>query len=145
MNVLPGTWAFKIKRFLDGLVRKLKSRWCCHGDRQVKDVDFFDTCAPVVKWTAVRSLLILTAQLALTTKQVDHTAAFVHADIDEPPNCSQMTPDEQSRVGALGQAQDMPPRSLHASTLLCSLPVDNSMGVNLDEPMRTLGTSTRNI
>ena len=95
--MLPGTWAFKIKRFLDGLVRKLKSRWCCHGDRQVKDVDFFDTCAPVVKWTAVRSLLILTAQLALTTKQVDHTAAFVHADIDKPPDCSQMTPDELVR------------------------------------------------
>ena len=99
MNILPGTWAFKIKRFPDGLVRKLKSRWCCRGDRQVKDVDFFDTCAPVVKWTTVRLLLILTAQLALATKQVDCTAAFVHADIDEPPNCSEMTPDEQSRVG----------------------------------------------
>ena len=58
MNALPGTWAFKIKRFPDGLVRKLKSRWCCRGDRQVKDVDFFDTYAPVVKWTTVRSLLI---------------------------------------------------------------------------------------
>ena len=48
----------------------------------------------------MRSLLILTAQLALATKQVDHTAAFAHADIDKPPNYSQMTPDEQSRVGA---------------------------------------------
>ena len=66
--------------FPDGLVRKLKSRWCCRGDRQVKDVDFFDTCAPVVKWTTVRLLLILTAQLGLATKQVDHTTAFVHAD-----------------------------------------------------------------
>ena len=57
MNILPGTWAFKIKRFPDGLVRKLKSRWCCRGDRQVKDVDFFDTHAPVVKWTTVRLLI----------------------------------------------------------------------------------------
>ena len=81
---MPGTWAFKIKRFPDGLVRKLKSRWCCRGDRQVKDVDFFDTYAPVVKWTTVRLLLILTAQLGLATKQVDCTAAFVHADVDKP-------------------------------------------------------------
>ena len=36
----------------------------------------------VVKWTAVRLLLVLTAQLALATKQVDYAAAFVHADID---------------------------------------------------------------
>ena len=36
------------------------------------------------------------------------------------------------------QAQDTPPRCLHISTLLCRLLVANSMGVNLDEPMRTL-------
>ena len=64
-NVLPGTWAFQIKMLLDGPVRKLKSRWCCRGDRQVKDVDFFGTYAPVVKWTTVRLLLILAAQLGL--------------------------------------------------------------------------------
>ena len=44
-----------------------------------------------------------------------------------------------------GQVLDMPPRCLHMSTLLYCLLVDNSTGVNLDEPMRTLGTSTRNI
>ena len=39
----------------------------------------------------------------------------------------------------------LPPRCLYRSTLLCSLLADNSTGVNLDEPMRTLRTSTRNI
>jgi hypothetical protein len=28
MNVIPSTWAFKCKRFPDGLVQKLKSRFC---------------------------------------------------------------------------------------------------------------------
>ena len=37
-----------------------------------------------------------------------------------------------------GQAQDMPPRCLHMSALLCRLLVGNSTGINLDEPMRTL-------
>ena len=47
-----------------------------------------------------------------------------------------------------GQAQDMPPRCLHASTLLCSLLVDSSTGINLevaatpdamvDTPLRSL-------
>ena len=32
MNVLPGTWAFKCKRFPDGAVRKLKARFCVRGD-----------------------------------------------------------------------------------------------------------------
>ena len=71
MNILPSTWAFKVKRYPDGLVRGLKSRFCCRGDRQIEGVDFFDTCAPVVNWNAVRLSLILTAQLGLATKQVD--------------------------------------------------------------------------
>ncbi|KAL7529439.1 hypothetical protein ACHAXR_002969 [Thalassiosira sp. AJA248-18] len=28
MHVLPSTWAFKIKRFPDGLIKKFKSRFC---------------------------------------------------------------------------------------------------------------------
>lgn len=99
MNVLPGTWAFRIKRFPTGLIRKLKARFCARGDRQIENVDFFDTFAPVVSWTTVRLLLILSIELQLATKQVDYTAAFVHADIDLPPNYKDMTPQEQQRQG----------------------------------------------
>ena len=66
----------------------------------MEGVDFFDTCAPVVNWNAVRLLLILTAQLGLATKQVDYTAAFVHADIDLPPNYHEMSTSEKARQGA---------------------------------------------
>jgi hypothetical protein len=99
MNVLPSTWAFRIKRYPDGLVRKLKSRFCVRGDRQIEGVDFFDTYAPVVHWNTVRLLLILAAQLGLSTKQVDFTAAFVHADIDLPPGFHKMSKEEQARQG----------------------------------------------
>jgi hypothetical protein len=83
MNVLPSTWAFKCKRFPDGLVRKLKARFCVRGDCQIDGVDVFDTYAPVVSWTTVRLLLILSVVLGLATKQVDYTAAFVQAELDE--------------------------------------------------------------
>ena len=46
----------------------------------MKDVDFFDTYAPVVKWTTVRLLLVLTAQLALATK---HCLTTFHVTIWE--------------------------------------------------------------
>ena len=49
MNVIASTWAFKIRRVPDGLVRKLKARFCVRGDIQIKGVNFFDTFAPVVK------------------------------------------------------------------------------------------------
>jgi hypothetical protein len=99
MNVLPSTWAFKCKRYPDGTVRKLKSRFCVRGDKQVEGVDFFDTFAPVVNWTTVRLMLILSIILGLSTRQVDYTAAFVHAPIDKDPDWDSLTPMEQERHG----------------------------------------------
>ena len=81
-NVVGSTWAFKIKRFPDGLMRKLKARFCVRGDQQQAGIDFFETYAPVVSWTTVRLLLVFSLLLELKTKQVDYTAAFVQAPID---------------------------------------------------------------
>ena len=45
----------------------------------------------------------------------------------------------QTRFSSLpGRVQDMPPRCLHMSNLLHCLLVDNSAGVNLDEPKQTV-------
>ena len=85
MNVLPSTWAFKCKRRPDGLVQKLKARFCVRGDRQIDGVDFDsdEIYSPVVSWSTVRLLLILSCILQLKTKQVDYTAAFLHAPIED--------------------------------------------------------------
>jgi hypothetical protein len=82
-NVLPSTWAFKIKRLPDGSLSKYKARFCAGGHRQIEGVGFFETFAPVVNWTTVRLLLILSQVLNLSTKQVDYTAAFIHAPIQD--------------------------------------------------------------
>ncbi|EJK76700.1 hypothetical protein THAOC_01524 [Thalassiosira oceanica] len=57
--VKEGTWAFKCKRFPDGLIKKFKARFCARGDQQLEGADFFETYAPVVQWTTVRLMLIL--------------------------------------------------------------------------------------
>jgi hypothetical protein len=82
-NVLPSTWAFKMKRYPDGSLSKYKARFCAGGHRQIEGVDFFETFAPVVNWTTVRLLLILSQLLNLSSKQVDYTAAFIHAPISD--------------------------------------------------------------
>jgi len=83
MNVLPSTWAFKCKRFPDGLIKKFKARFCARGDRQIEGVDYFETYAPVVMWVTVRLLLILECLLGLVSKQGDVTCAFLHAHLEE--------------------------------------------------------------
>jgi hypothetical protein len=86
MHALTSTWAFKCKRFPDGIIRKLKARFCARGDRQIEGLDLFETFAPVVAWETIRIMLIMSIIFDLATLQVDYTAAFVHVDIDKPPN-----------------------------------------------------------
>ena len=81
MNILPGTWAFKCKRFPDGSVKKFKARFCARGDRQKEGIDFDKTYAPVAQWTTVRIMLILECLLGLKSKQGDISCAFLHAEL----------------------------------------------------------------
>ena len=82
-NILPSTWAFKIKRTPSGEVRKFKARFCVRGDKQIEGVDFFESYAPVVSWSTVRMLLCLTMQMGWETRQVDFSNAFVQATLEE--------------------------------------------------------------
>ena len=83
MNVLPGTWAMRIKRYPDGRKKKVKARWCARGDRQIEGVDYHEKYAPVVSWTTVRLLLSLSIQQGWATKQADFSNAFVQATLKE--------------------------------------------------------------
>jgi hypothetical protein len=82
-NVIDSIWAFKLKRYPDGMVKKFKARFCARGDQQLEGIDFFETYAPVVQWTTVRLMLILEVLLGLKSKQGDVTAAFLHGELGE--------------------------------------------------------------
>jgi hypothetical protein len=79
MNVLPMTWAFHLKHFSGGLIKKFKARFCVCGGMQVEGVDVFETWAPVIQWTTVHTKLILATKLDLALANI--TAAFVHANL----------------------------------------------------------------
>jgi hypothetical protein len=81
IRVLLGTWAFKIKRFPDGLVKKFKARFCARGDRQEYGINFWETWSPVVSWSTIRTIMILAAKERLVSAPYDITAAFVTAPI----------------------------------------------------------------
>lgn len=58
LKVLKSIWAFKLKRYPDGTPQKFKARFCARGDVQQEGINFFDTYAPVVKWSTIRMILI---------------------------------------------------------------------------------------
>jgi hypothetical protein len=78
MSILPSTWAFKIKWFPDGTVKKFKARFCARGDRQKEGTDFFETWVPLVQWSTIPIVMVLAATLGLHSVQCDITAAFIH-------------------------------------------------------------------
>eukprot|EP00957_Ditylum_brightwellii_P047105 3577258-Ditylum_brightwellii.AAC.1 len=57
-TVIESTWAFKVERFPDGLVKKHKAQLCMRGDQQAE-----------------------AANLGLKSKQVDYTHAFMQATL----------------------------------------------------------------
>ena len=87
-NVVPGTWAFRCKRRPDGSFRKFKARWCVRGDLEKKingkRGESVDTYSPVVQWSTVRLMLVLTIILGMVTRAVDFSNAFAQADM--PPD-----------------------------------------------------------
>ncbi len=92
MNVIISTWAFKCTRYLDGLIKKFKARFCACGDQQLEGVDFFEIYAPVVHWSMICLMFILEILLGLKSKQGDITCAFLHADLEENKTVNVDTP-----------------------------------------------------
>jgi hypothetical protein len=83
MNVISSTWAFKCKRYHDGLFKKFKARFCARGDQQLEGIDFFETYAPVVQWTTIHLMFILEILSGLKSMQGNVTCAFLHAVLEE--------------------------------------------------------------
>lgn len=85
MSVLSSTWVFRVKRYPDGLVQKLKARIWVRGDQQPDMSKEYEDpfYAPVVSWSTVRLLLILSVILNLHKVQIDFTLAFTQASVHE--------------------------------------------------------------
>jgi hypothetical protein len=80
---VKSTWAFRRKRRPNGLIHKLKSRFVVRGNLQILDATE-GTYSPVVDWSTIRLLFVLTAAQGLKTKTIDFNAAFVQSDLPKP-------------------------------------------------------------
>lgn len=82
-QIIKSTWAFKRKRRPNGEIYKLKARFVVRGDLQRLDA-LDSTFSPVVDWSTVRLLFILTVAQGLKSRTIDFNAAFVQSDLPEP-------------------------------------------------------------
>ena len=70
---------------MNGSLQKYKARMCVRGDIQNKiTTEPMNDYAPVVQWSAISMLLIMTYIVSLKTTVVDFSNAFLLADIKGP-------------------------------------------------------------
>ena len=80
-QVLPTTWVFRIKRALDGTIKKYKARLCACGDLQICTEDAY---APVVAFLTVCFFLVASLILEWYTCSIDFFNAFVQSSLTSP-------------------------------------------------------------
>jgi hypothetical protein len=83
-RLLSSIWSYRRKRRPNGELLKYKARLCVDGSQQLQGRDFWETYAPVVSWSTVRLILLLSTIMNLKTRQVDYTQAFPQAELQDP-------------------------------------------------------------
>ena len=74
---------FKRKLKQDGFIEKYKVHLVAKRFKQRKDVDYFDTFAPVTRITSIRVLIALVSIHNLVIHQMDVKIAFLNGDLEE--------------------------------------------------------------
>ena len=83
-RLLNAIWSYHQKCQPDHSLLKHKSRICIDGSKQQHGIDYWDTYSPVVHWSTIQMVLVLSAILGLKSCQVNYTQAFPQAPLDDP-------------------------------------------------------------
>ena len=78
---IMAVWSMKRKRNPLGQIVKYKARLCAHGGQTVQGIHYTNTFAPVVTWTTIRFLLILSLVHNWHTRQLDFILAYPQAKV----------------------------------------------------------------
>eukprot|EP00253_Pinus_taeda_P009536 PITA_09536 len=82
-SVVSSCWLYKVKQAVDGSVEKHKARFIAHGFSQFKGIDYDETFAHVARYSSIRSMLALSAQMGWKIHQMDVKTAFLNGQIEE--------------------------------------------------------------
>jgi hypothetical protein len=83
-KLLSSIWSYRGKRRPNGELLKYKARLCVDGSQQLLGRDYWETYAPVVSWSTVCLILLLSTILNLKCRQVDYTQAFPQTELNDP-------------------------------------------------------------
>jgi hypothetical protein len=62
-DVVSSKWLFKIKHATNGSIEKYKARFITRGFSQKEGIDYEETFAPVARYTSIRTIIALAANM----------------------------------------------------------------------------------
>ena len=81
--VVTSKWLYQVKHATDGSIEKFKARFVARGFSQVGGVDYEETFAPLARYTSIRSIISIAAEMGWKIHQMDVKTAFLNGFIQE--------------------------------------------------------------
>jgi hypothetical protein len=69
-SVVTSRWLYKTKIAADGSVEKHKARFVARGFSQIEGVDYDETFAPVARYTSIRTIIAIAAEMGWRIHQM---------------------------------------------------------------------------
>eukprot|EP00253_Pinus_taeda_P021191 PITA_21191 len=84
INAVVGLrWIYKVKYVAGNSVEKYKARFVAKGYAQKEGINYEKTFAPVARYTSIRTVISLAAQIGWEIHQMDAKATFLNGIIEE--------------------------------------------------------------
>jgi hypothetical protein len=82
-SVVGSRWIYKIKHVADGSVDKFKARFVAKGFSQKEGIDFSETFALVARYSSIRAVISIVAELGWQIHRMDVKTTFLNGVIEE--------------------------------------------------------------
>jgi hypothetical protein len=82
-SVVNSRWLYKLNHVADGSIEKYKSLFVAHGFSRVKGFDYDETFVLVARYTSIRSVISIAAEMGWNIHQMDVKTAFLNGLIQK--------------------------------------------------------------
>jgi hypothetical protein len=82
-TVVTSRWLYKTKIAADGSVERHKARFVARGFSQIEGVDYDETFTLVVRYTSIRTIIAIVAEMGWCIHQMDVKTASLNGFIEE--------------------------------------------------------------
>lgn len=82
-SIVTSRWLYKIKYAADGSIEKYKARSVARGFSQIEGVKYEETFAPVARYSSIRTVISVAAEMGWKIHQMDVKTNFLNGLIEE--------------------------------------------------------------